>query len=200
MWFLQRHIKTLTKNNISTDRFETSVCCELLDIMVDFQALTLCCFWLVAVENKNFARLLEKLDFKAAMRWRHVQTRRNVTIVACSSLGVCMRLGEHTVQTLLQDRSLLPSITILTIFLWHSGYGVLGSFLICIFSEALCRKWDWTFFDLTGWHMCCFVTGAFYKLLCHSEFIYTLLWLMPAPAASCTFAAFGLSWKCTSMS
>jgi hypothetical protein len=39
--FTKTNIKTLTENNIPTDRFETYVCCKHLDIMVDFKALTL---------------------------------------------------------------------------------------------------------------------------------------------------------------
>lgn len=80
--------------------------------------------------------------------------------------------------------SLLPPVTVLPHF---SD--------IQLLTEALCRRWGGTSFDLAGWHVSCFVTGDFYRWLCLSEFT-PLLYLLSALAASCTFAAFGLSWKC----
>lgn len=45
---------------------------------------------------------------KASMGWKHVQASWNVTAVIGSSLSVCVMLGKYTVQTLLEDQSLLP--------------------------------------------------------------------------------------------
>lgn len=58
-------MKTLTTTaaaTISADEIETNACCEYLDRMVGFKALTFCCcFWLLAVDNTNLDRLLETL-------------------------------------------------------------------------------------------------------------------------------------------